>query len=445
MLVVVQQALGDIHGGNPQLFRFFGEGENELVAGAAIGVGGGAADGFQSLEQVVGCQGGELAHADHAFTAQRAGVVVGAQQYTGVAHEGTQVTNAGLQGVGVDPVVAAIVALARHGGGQVGQQPLGHTHRASTGAAAAVRGGKSLVQVHVDDIEAHVTGAYLAENGVEVGAIVIEQAAGFVDSFGYGFDLPFEHAAGAGVGHHQAGGLGATGGFQGFQIHVTIFTHRHFTDLVATHDGGGRVGAVGGFRDEDLGTAFITTGFVVGTDHGDPGELALGARHGGQRYAFHASDFLEEVLQLEHATEETLAVGLRGQGVAVQKARQHGGTVGTTGVVLHGAGAQRVELLVDGEVLAGQVGVMPHHLHFRHFRQGRLLFAAQVRRNGAEFVVCQRFRRLGDGTAAGLGQLENQLGLAHAARTSFRATANKSRSLSLWTSVALIRTALGMS
>ena len=151
-----------------------------------------------------------------------------------------------------------------------------------TGAAAAVRGGKGLVQVHVDDIKAHVTGAYLAENGVEVSAIVVKQATRFVDGFGDGFDLPFEYATGAGVGHHQAGGLGTAGGFQGLQVHVAILAHRHFTDLVATHDGGGRVGAVGRFRNQDFGARFITTGFVVGADHGDPGEFALGTGHGRQ-------------------------------------------------------------------------------------------------------------------------------------------------------------------
>ena len=48
------------------------------------------------------------------------------------------------------------------------------------------------MQVHVDDVEAHVAGAHLAEDGVEVGAVVVEQAAGVVDGFGDGFDLPLE-------------------------------------------------------------------------------------------------------------------------------------------------------------------------------------------------------------------------------------------------------------
>lgn len=62
------------------------------MAGAALGVGGLAADGFETLEQVVGGEGGVFADADHAFAAEHHGVEVGAQQDAGVAHEGAEVT-----------------------------------------------------------------------------------------------------------------------------------------------------------------------------------------------------------------------------------------------------------------------------------------------------------------------------------------------------------------
>tara|TARA_R110001606_G_scaffold345151_3_gene493979 strand:+ start:4769 stop:4930 length:162 start_codon:yes stop_codon:yes gene_type:complete len=45
----------------------FGEGEDEFVAGAALGVGGLADDGLEALEQVVGGEGGVLACANLLF------------------------------------------------------------------------------------------------------------------------------------------------------------------------------------------------------------------------------------------------------------------------------------------------------------------------------------------------------------------------------------------
>jgi len=50
VLVVVEQALGDVERGDVVVLRLFGEGEDEFVAGAALRVGGLAADGFEALE-----------------------------------------------------------------------------------------------------------------------------------------------------------------------------------------------------------------------------------------------------------------------------------------------------------------------------------------------------------------------------------------------------------
>ena len=63
VLVVVEQVLGDVERGDFVVLGLFGEGEDEFVAGAAIGVDSLAADGFEVLEQVVGGKGGVFADA----------------------------------------------------------------------------------------------------------------------------------------------------------------------------------------------------------------------------------------------------------------------------------------------------------------------------------------------------------------------------------------------
>jgi len=67
VLVVVEQALGDVERGDVVSLGLFGEGEDEFVARAALRVGGQAADGFEALEQVVGGEGRVFAHADCGF------------------------------------------------------------------------------------------------------------------------------------------------------------------------------------------------------------------------------------------------------------------------------------------------------------------------------------------------------------------------------------------
>jgi len=84
VLVVVEQALGDVQRGDVVVLGLFGESKDEFVAGAALGVGGLAADGFEALEQVVGGEAGVFADADHAFAAEHHGVEVGTQKVTDV-------------------------------------------------------------------------------------------------------------------------------------------------------------------------------------------------------------------------------------------------------------------------------------------------------------------------------------------------------------------------
>ncbi len=75
--------------------------------------------------------------------------------------------------------------------------------------ATAVRGGKRLVQIHVQHVNAHVAGFDPAEYRGEIGAVVVEQPPGVVDDVRNLPDVPLEHSQRRGVGQHQAGGLGA--------------------------------------------------------------------------------------------------------------------------------------------------------------------------------------------------------------------------------------------
>ena len=82
------------------------------------------------------------------------------------------------------------------GSGQEGHEALGHGHRPGTRASPAVGGGEGLVQVHVDDVEAHVAGSHHAEDGVEIGAVVVQEPADLVHGGGDGGDVLLEQSQG---------------------------------------------------------------------------------------------------------------------------------------------------------------------------------------------------------------------------------------------------------
>ena len=82
-----------------------------------------------------------------------------------------------------------------------------HPDRPATGTAAAVRLAEGLVQVVVDGVEAHPARIGLAEDGVEVGAVVVHLAAGTVDDLGDLTDIRLEEPECRGIGDHHRSGV----------------------------------------------------------------------------------------------------------------------------------------------------------------------------------------------------------------------------------------------
>ena len=81
-------------------------------------------------------------------------------------------------------------------------------HRTGAGAAAAMRGGKRLVQVDVHGIDADVARAHLADDGIEVGTVGIEIGAGRVHHFGNRHHVTLEKPTGVGIRQHNGGDVG---------------------------------------------------------------------------------------------------------------------------------------------------------------------------------------------------------------------------------------------
>jgi hypothetical protein len=127
---------------------------------------------------------GGLRGLGEAVGAEAEDVGVGADEDAEVALEATQPADRlGPLEVEVEagPVAVGALAADHLGPRQEGLDPVGDGDRAGAGAAAAVRLAERLVQVDVDDVEAHVAGPRVAHHRVEVGAVVVEGAASGVD------------------------------------------------------------------------------------------------------------------------------------------------------------------------------------------------------------------------------------------------------------------------
>ena len=102
--------------------------------------------------------------------------------------------------------------LADEGDGREGRERFRQHHRTGTGTAAAVGGREGLVEVDVHGVDAEIARAHDAHDGVEVGAVAVEECACIVNRLRDFDDLRLEEAAGVGVGQHDRRDVGAERG-----------------------------------------------------------------------------------------------------------------------------------------------------------------------------------------------------------------------------------------
>ena len=131
--------------------------------------------------------------------------------------------------------------------GRKGASMRRHADRTYTRSAAAVRDGKSLVQIEVADVRADVAGAGQTYLRVHVRAVHINLPAVFMDDGGDVLDGFLVHAVRAGVSHHQSGqvGLVQLGFFaQIGDIYVAFLVAFHHHDGHAAHRRAGGIRAM---------------------------------------------------------------------------------------------------------------------------------------------------------------------------------------------------------
>ena len=228
--------------------------------------------------------------------------------------------------------------------------------RTATGpprAAAPVRLREGLVQVVVDDVEAHVAGAREADDRVEVRAVVVEERSVAVEDRGDLLDALVEEPERRGVREHQAGSALVDLRAQVVEVEVArsvVATFASSKPAIVT---------LAGLVPCAVSAVTITFPRLAAIrersahDH-QPGELALRARR-LQRDGRQPRDLGEDLLELPFELERALDAVLLLQRVKVAEAGEGDDALVDARVVLHRAAAERVEAGVDAEVAIGEL------------------------------------------------------------------------------------------
>ena len=235
---------------------------------------------------------------------------------------------------------------------------------------------EGLVQVHVNDVEAHVGRPHSADNRVEIRAVVVEQASGFVHSARDLDNALLEQAAGGRIGEHEPCGSLRERCLERFLVDVAGCCERYFAHLEAAHGGRCRIGAVRRFWHENLVTLGLPFAQEVGAHNGESRELALRACHRRQRHRRHAGESLQMRFKLHAHLQEALVKLVWRKWMASKEAGVERDFMRRPRVVFHGARSKRVEARVDREVLLRDARVVANSGEFSDLRQ--------IRRGGAQ-------------------------------------------------------------
>ncbi len=165
---------------------------------------------------------------------------------------------------------------------------------------------------------------------------------------------------------------------------------------------------MGRVRGEHLGPPLAAV-LVVGAGQEQAGQLAVRARRRLQRHVRQPGDLRQRALQAPHQVERALGVLGVLKRVEPRVPGQGGHALVQLRVVLHRARPERVEALVQVEVLRGERGVVAHDLGLGHLGQLRGPLAHE---RGRQHVLHRHLGHVGlgghEGPAPGAGALEDR-------------------------------------
>ena len=297
---------------------------------------------------------------------------------------------------------------------------LAHGHRPTARAPSAVRLRERLVQVVVDDVEAHVSGPGDPHDRVEIRTVVVEERAGVVEDPRHLLDPLVEQAERGRVREHEPGRPLVHLHSEIVEVEIPPRVGLDLLQLVARHRDACGVRPVGRICGDDGVALLASVGEVRAHEH-EPGQLALRTGCGLKRHRRKAGNLGEDLLQVPHELERALRTIVLLVRMEVSEPRQPSDTFVDARVVLHRATPERVEARVDAERAIGERRYVANDLRLGDLRKSRRTRAKKLRR---EFGPGEAVVGHTPGTTAGAALLEDEL---HQ-HTSLRTVASRSTS-----------------
>ena len=154
------------------------------------------------------------------------------------------------------------------------------------------------MQIDVHRVDAEVARPDATDDRVEIGPVAIDEPAGGVDRVGDRPHLALEQSAGVGVGDHHARHVGTEPRGERRDIDSTFGGGGNVLDRVAGKGGGGGVGAVRGFGDQDDLAGALALRLQRGLNRQDAAQFAMRAGLGTHRHRMHPGQHHQPMREL---------------------------------------------------------------------------------------------------------------------------------------------------
>ena len=190
----------------------------------------------------------------------------------------------------------------------------------------------------------------------------MEQRSSLVSEARHGLDVAFKDPQGVGIREHHGSDVGSQFGREILQVDRPVrgAAHRHHRQPTLGSAGG--VGPMRGVGDDHLGARVVLVAKVVRLDHAQPRPFPVGSGSGLEGHSLHPGDVTEHPLQLPHQLQGALNGLDRLERVDVRQSIQRGRLFVDGGVVLHGAGPERVGALVEVVVATPEATEVPRQV-----------------------------------------------------------------------------------
>src|SRR6266849_5218019 len=297
------------------------------------------------------------------------------------AHEHPEVSEEGSQHADrVGPVVIerqSALALDEPRHRQKRFEMLLHGNRARTRSAAAMRSGKRLVQVEVNNVGAHMARFRDTQKRVHIGAVEVEQRAMLVQHLGNRLDFRLEDSHRIGIRDHQGGDIAVYEPADLISLQVATLMRVRDHDLESRERAARGIGPM-----RSVGDYHLVTNTAVAlqprTRDEQSRKLALRAGRRMERYRVHPGNLGERRLHPSHQFERTLCEMRRGTRMERRETGHRRHLVVEHRVVLHRARAERVELQRLPEVKLRQSEKMTQRLRLAQFGKSLDILAAYL-------------------------------------------------------------------